>query len=141
MIFMGATVTHPPAGDNKKPSIAALVASVDGHPSAYSAVVRIQQVNRVFLFLSFLYLSFSPSFSLSLYLFMGATLTHPPAGDNKKPSIAALVASVDGHPNAYSAVVRIQQVNRVSLSIIFLSLSLSLSLFLFLSPFLSIHGS
>ena len=41
---MGATVTHPPAGDNKKPSIAALVASVDGHPSAYSAVVRIQQV-------------------------------------------------------------------------------------------------
>ena len=41
---MGATVTHPPAGDNKKPSIAALVASVDGHPSAYTATVRIQQV-------------------------------------------------------------------------------------------------
>ena len=45
---MGATVTHPPAGDNKKPSIAALVASVDGHPSAYSAVVRIQQVINVY---------------------------------------------------------------------------------------------
>ena len=25
VIFLGATVTHPPAGDNKKPSIAALV--------------------------------------------------------------------------------------------------------------------
>jgi len=46
VIFLGATVTHPPAGDNKKPSIAALVASVDGHPSAYSAVVRIQQARK-----------------------------------------------------------------------------------------------
>ena len=35
VIFMGATVTHPPAGDNKKPSIAALVSSVDAHPAAY----------------------------------------------------------------------------------------------------------
>ena len=47
MIFMGATVTHPPAGDNKKPSIAALVASVDGHPSSYTATVRIQQVGNL----------------------------------------------------------------------------------------------
>ncbi|XP_023346536.1 protein argonaute-1 isoform X2 [Eurytemora carolleeae] len=42
LMFLGATVTHPPAGDTKKPSIAALVASVDAHPSLYSAVVRIQ---------------------------------------------------------------------------------------------------
>jgi hypothetical protein len=44
VIFLGATVTHPPAGDNKKPSIAALVSSQDAHPSSYSATVRIQQV-------------------------------------------------------------------------------------------------
>ena len=43
-MFLGATVTHPPAGDTKKPSIAALVASVDAHPSLYSAVVKIQMV-------------------------------------------------------------------------------------------------
>ena len=46
VIFMGATVTHPPAGDNKKPSIAALVSSVDAHPAAYNAVVRIQQARK-----------------------------------------------------------------------------------------------
>lgn len=46
VVFLGATVTHPPAGDNKKPSIAALVSSVDAHPSAYSAVVRIQQARK-----------------------------------------------------------------------------------------------
>ncbi|CAI7996150.1 Protein argonaute-2 (Fragment) [Geodia barretti] len=39
---MGADVTHPPAGDDRKPSIAALVASMDGHPSRYSATVRVQ---------------------------------------------------------------------------------------------------
>ena len=43
VIFLGAIVTHPPAGDNKKPSIAALVSSVDAHPAAYSAVVRMQK--------------------------------------------------------------------------------------------------
>lgn len=43
VIFMGADVTHPPAGDEKKPSIAALVASMDAHPSRYSATVRVQQ--------------------------------------------------------------------------------------------------
>lgn len=43
VIFMGADVTHPPAGDDKKPSIAALVASMDAHPSRYSATVRVQQ--------------------------------------------------------------------------------------------------
>lgn len=43
MIFLGADVTHPPAGDNKKPSIAAVVGSMDAHPSRYSATVRVQQ--------------------------------------------------------------------------------------------------
>lgn len=43
VIFMGADVTHPPAGDERKPSIAALVASMDAHPSRYSATVRVQQ--------------------------------------------------------------------------------------------------
>lgn len=43
VIFFGADVTHPPAGDNKKPSIAAVVASMDGHPSRYTGTVRVQQ--------------------------------------------------------------------------------------------------
>lgn len=41
VIFLGADVTHPPAGDRSKPSIAAVVGSMDGHPSRYSATVRI----------------------------------------------------------------------------------------------------
>ena len=43
VVFLGADVTHPPAGDNKKPSIAAVVGSMDAHPSRYSATVRVQQ--------------------------------------------------------------------------------------------------
>jgi len=43
VIFFGADVTHPPAGDTKKPSIAAVVASMDAHPSRYAATVRVQQ--------------------------------------------------------------------------------------------------
>ncbi|CAE1331422.1 ELF2C [Acanthosepion pharaonis] len=43
VIFIGADVTHPPAGDATKPSIAAVVGSMDGHPSRYSASVRVQQ--------------------------------------------------------------------------------------------------
>ncbi|CAG5124840.1 unnamed protein product [Candidula unifasciata] len=42
VIFLGADVTHPPAGDTQKPSIAAVVGSMDAHPSRYSATVRIQ---------------------------------------------------------------------------------------------------
>lgn len=42
IIFLGADVTHPPAGDNKKPSIAAVVGSQDAHPSRYAATVRVQ---------------------------------------------------------------------------------------------------
>ncbi|KAK6167315.1 hypothetical protein SNE40_021377 [Patella caerulea] len=43
IIFLGADVTHPPAGDCLKPSIAAVVGSMDAHPSRYSATVRVQQ--------------------------------------------------------------------------------------------------
>ncbi|CAE1171979.1 ELF2C [Acanthosepion pharaonis] len=43
VIFIGADVTHPPAGDSSKPSIAAVVGSMDGHPSRYSASVRVQE--------------------------------------------------------------------------------------------------
>ena len=42
LIFFGALVTHPPAGDLKKPSIAALVSSQDAHPSRYAASVKVQ---------------------------------------------------------------------------------------------------
>lgn len=42
VIFFGADVTHPAAGDDKKPSIAAVVGSMDAHPSRYSASVRVQ---------------------------------------------------------------------------------------------------
>ena len=58
VIFIGADVTHPPAGgqliighihtlitvsDKRKPSIAAVVASMDAHPSRYCAAVRVQR--------------------------------------------------------------------------------------------------
>lgn len=43
VIFLGADVTHPPAGDHSKPSIAAVVGSMDAHPSRYAASVRIQE--------------------------------------------------------------------------------------------------
>uniref|UniRef100_A0AAX7TMW3 Protein argonaute-1 n=1 Tax=Astatotilapia calliptera TaxID=8154 RepID=A0AAX7TMW3_ASTCA len=43
IIFLGADVTHPPAGDGKKPSIAAVVGSMDAHPCRYCATVRVQR--------------------------------------------------------------------------------------------------
>nr|XP_009684147.1 PREDICTED: protein argonaute-1-like [Struthio camelus australis] len=43
VIFLGADVTHPPAGDGKKPSITAVVGSMDPPPSRYCATVRVQR--------------------------------------------------------------------------------------------------
>ncbi|VDN24295.1 unnamed protein product [Gongylonema pulchrum] len=42
VIFLGCDITHPPAGDSRKPSIAAVVGSMDAHPSRYAATVRVQ---------------------------------------------------------------------------------------------------
>ncbi|XP_074606189.1 protein argonaute-2-like isoform X1 [Acropora palmata] len=42
VIFLGADVTHPAAGDGRQPSIAAVVGSMDAHPSRYCASVRVQ---------------------------------------------------------------------------------------------------
>ena len=36
-------MTHPPAGDDKKPSIAAVVGSMDAHPCRYASSVRVQK--------------------------------------------------------------------------------------------------
>lgn len=47
VIFLGADITHPPAGDSRKPSIAAVVGSMDAHPSRYAATVRVQQHRQV----------------------------------------------------------------------------------------------
>ncbi|XP_022161620.1 protein argonaute-2-like [Myzus persicae] len=41
VIFLGANVIHQPC-ESKKPSIAAVVGSMDGHPSRYAATVRLQ---------------------------------------------------------------------------------------------------
>ncbi|XP_026820785.1 protein argonaute-2-like [Rhopalosiphum maidis] len=43
LLFLGAYVTHPPAYDEKKQSIAGVVASMDAHPSRYAATVLLQQ--------------------------------------------------------------------------------------------------
>lgn len=53
--------------------------------------------------------SFRPAVFLKPVIFLGADVTHPPAGDDKKPSIAALVGSMDAHPSRYCASVRVQQ--------------------------------
>ncbi len=41
-IIMGADVTHPPNGDNSRPSIASLVGSMDGHGARFASAVRVQ---------------------------------------------------------------------------------------------------
>jgi len=43
LIILGADVTHPPSNDNKRPSVAAIVGSMDAHPNRYAAMVRLQQ--------------------------------------------------------------------------------------------------
>jgi hypothetical protein len=102
VIFLGATVTHPPAGDVKKPSIAALVSSQDAHPSAYSATVKIQQVP-VHVITRIAALVSSQDAHPFAY---SATVKIQQVFD----SIAALVSSKDGHPSAYTATIKVQQV-------------------------------
>ncbi|XP_076457161.1 protein argonaute-2-like isoform X3 [Babylonia areolata] len=43
VIFFGASITHPPVGDKCKPTIGAVVGSMDAHPSRYAAAVRVQE--------------------------------------------------------------------------------------------------
>lgn len=42
-IIFGADITHPAPGDNAKPSIAAIVASMDAQCSRYAAAIRVQK--------------------------------------------------------------------------------------------------
>lgn len=62
----------------------------------------------VCLFLTLPVVGFRPSVFQQPVIFLGADVTHPPAGDGKKPSIAAVVGSMDGHPSRYCATVRVQ---------------------------------
>eukprot|EP00794_Sanderia_malayensis_P004420 gene4420-5010_t len=43
VVFLGADVTHPGPGDDTKPSIAAVVGSIDAHPMHYCTSVRVQK--------------------------------------------------------------------------------------------------
>ena len=61
MIFLGADVTHPPVGDNRKPSIAAVVGSQDAHPSRCVAFFF------VFYPFSHIFLQFVLQFDLQRY--------------------------------------------------------------------------
>ena len=63
VIFLGADVTHPPAGDNKKPSIAAVVGSQDAHPSRYGYYSsRGSNSKFQYFFFYYYYLGMQPQF-------------------------------------------------------------------------------
>lgn len=64
--------------------------------------------NEAYSYLVFFFFFFRPSVFQQPVIFLGADVTHPPAGDGKKPSIAAVVGSMDGHPSRYCATVRVQ---------------------------------
>eukprot|EP00102_Acyrthosiphon_pisum_P021378 XP_016658588.1 PREDICTED: protein argonaute-2-like [Acyrthosiphon pisum] len=49
LIILGADITHATSNDDKISSIAAIVGSMDAHPSRYAAMVRIQQHRQEFI--------------------------------------------------------------------------------------------
>nr|AEF32754.1 ALG-6 [Ascaris suum] len=47
VVFFGADLCHPSPSDPSKPTIVSVVASMDGHPSSYSSLVRLQYVRLI----------------------------------------------------------------------------------------------
>lgn len=82
----------------------------------------------LFFFLTLPVVGFRPSVFQQPVIFLGADVTHPPAGDGKKPSIAAVVGSMDGHPSRYCATVRVQT-SRQDMSQVFLTINSDLFYF------------
>ncbi|VEL15317.1 unnamed protein product [Protopolystoma xenopodis] len=97
IIFLGADVTHPPA--------------VAWRPFLYIPFLTINESYLHFplqSYLSFLNLLFVQSIFSMYHCLLSALLSWSGTGDRSKPSIAAVVASMDAHPSRYSATVRVQ---------------------------------
>ncbi|OUC44492.1 PAZ domain protein, partial [Trichinella nativa] len=87
--------------------------SIVGQPCFCKYATGADQVEPMFRYLKSQY----PQLQLVIVVLPGKTpvydITHPPAGDGGKPSIAAVVGSMDAHPSRYSASVRMQYPRRV----------------------------
>ena len=46
LIILGVSVSHPPPGDPRKPTITTMAASMDAHPWRYAQCVRVQYAER-----------------------------------------------------------------------------------------------